>query len=99
MTWGWAGRGAVGTPALGAAAAVHYHILDNVKFDLVVVVVVEHLHRRQLTRAATRSVLSVGAVQLLDEGSVGVLVSVQEGTLAVAKVCFVYLWRHDEVPP
>lgn len=42
--------------------------------------------------------MGAGAVQLLDEGGVGVLVGVQEGTLAVTKVGFVHLRCDDEVP-
>lgn len=63
-----------------------------------VVIVIKHLHGRELSGTAAGSVLSVGAVQLLDEGGVGVLLGVQEGTLAIAKVGFVYLRCHDEVP-
>lgn len=93
---GRSGAGPVAT-ALGAAAVIHHHVLDDVKFDLMVVVIVEHLHRRQLPRAAAGTMLG-GAVHLLDEGGVGVLLGVQEGTLAVAEVCLVHLGRHDEVP-
>lgn len=61
-------------------------------------IVVEHPHGRKFLRSAAGTDSGVGFVQPLHDGGVSVLMSIQKWTFAIAEVCFIYLWRHNEVP-
>lgn len=61
---------------LRTSATIYYHVLDGIKFDFMIMIVIQHLHRRELARTTARAVLGAGAIHLLNQCTVGILVGI-----------------------
>ena len=78
-------------------ALLYDHIINDIKTNLSIVIVVEHIKRDEFLCPTARPVRSSDVVQLLYESHVCILLGVQVVTLAVAEVCHIYLWSNNEI--